>query len=216
MNAQSVSAAILMATFTLASVGCSKEEAGSVEDQVNQLIEQEQEAVAKKLAEQPIITPPTEPVVVSNVIPEVPDNASACARPKKLNVVSISDEGLYDENHSPANVLDNDFSPESRWSAEGENRWLLFDLGGPATITNLEIAFFKGDGRQAFYDIETSVDNQQWIPVLENGTSSGTTLDMQYIEVADTDARFVRILGNGTTQNAWSAYTEVEIYGCML
>ena len=217
MKIQSVSNALLVTAIALAATGCSKSEApGSVDDQVNALIKKEQQETAKKLEEAPIITPHEEPEVIANVIPEVSVKASACANPVKLQITGAFDQGEYDEDHKPTNVLDNDFSPESRWSAEGQGKWLMFDLGMPAVINNLEIAFYKGDARQAFYEVETSTDSEQWVKVLESGTSSGNTLGMQTIEIAKTDGRYVRIIGNGTTQNAWSAYTEVAVYGCPL
>lgn len=217
MKMQAVSSALLVATFSLAAVGCSTEDSpGSVEDQVNALVEKEQQEAAKKLEQSPVITPPKETVAVSNVIPELTVTASTCENPRRLTITGVFDQGEFDEDHKPENVLDNDFAPESRWSSEGKGKWLMFDLGKPAVVNNLEIAFYKGDQRKAFFEIETSTDSEQWLKVLENGTSSGETLDMQTIEIAKTDGRYVRIIGNGTTQNAWSAYTEVAVYGCAL
>ena len=42
---------------------------------------------------------------------------------------------------------------------------------------------------------------------------SGTTTALQPYALTPTQARYVRVLGYGNTQNLWNSVTEVKIYG---
>lgn len=108
----------------------------------------------------------------------------------------------------PANVLDGDLN--TRWSAFGDPQWIQFDLLSIQTVTAVDIAFFVGNLRSAFFDIETSIDATNWTPAY-TGSSSGSTLDLERYDIVDVQARYVRIIGHGNTSNLWNSITEVDI-----
>jgi hypothetical protein len=67
-----------------------------------------------------------------------------------------------------------------------------------------------GDSRYAYFAIEVSVDGVNFERVYD-GTSSGTTLQLQEFILGDTlQARYVRIVGFGNSQNKWNSITEVS------
>ncbi|NJN18345.1 MAG: DUF1565 domain-containing protein [Oscillochloris sp.] len=115
-----------------------------------------------------------------------------------------------DDGNLPANTRDNDLT--TRWSAEGSGQYIQYDLGRVARITQVAIAFHKGDQRSARFHIAVSSDGRNWTRVLAD-RSSGNTLQAQVFNIPDQRARYVRIIGFGNSENDWHSLSEVVIYG---
>jgi poly(beta-D-mannuronate) lyase len=145
--------------------------------------------------------------------PTDPGNSETCTSPSVLPVLSASDDGTND-GHLPSNTVDNNLSDESRWSSKGAPKWILYDLGTDATVTDLSIAFYKGNTRSSYFYVETSLDKNTWTSVFENGVSGGQTTGYENFDIADSDARYVRITGNGNNASAWNSIIETQINGC--
>jgi len=79
------------------------------------------------------------------------------------------------------------------------------------SVNEVGIAWFRGDRRQAHFDIEVSMDGSTWSNVF-SGSSSGVTIGLQGYGFADVQARYVRIVGHGNTNNDWNSITEVEVH----
>lgn len=141
----------------------------------------------------------------------VPIEESACT-PTQATLMAY-DDGLND-GHGPELAVDGDFSDvESRWSADGEGRWIMLDVGGPGTLTELATAWYKGDERTAFFDVETSLDGLEWAPVEKWARSQGDA-QMSSIGLGDVHARYLRIVGRGNSSNMWNSLLEAEILTC--
>ena len=124
-----------------------------------------------------------------------------------LKEIRISASTWQDPN-IPGNTLDGDL--QTRWSAEGDGQWILYDLDTLVWLRSVSVAFFMGDSRYAYFAIEISVDGVTFERVYD-GTSSGTTLQLQEFVLGDTlQARYVRIVGYGNSQNKWNSITEVS------
>lgn len=119
----------------------------------------------------------------------------------------------------PANTIDGDL--EQRWSAQsaevdGERiaEWIRYDLGAQKLVSFLNIAWLNGASRQAIFEVEISDDDTNWISITgEIVQSSGTTAELELVEVADTLGRYVRVVGYGNTSNGWNSMLELEIWG---
>ncbi|SDE11484.1 Cohesin domain-containing protein [Paenibacillus sp. UNCCL117] len=48
------------------------------------------------------------------------------------------------------------------WTAEGSVQWIAYDLGSLQDIHAIALAWFKGNQRTAFFDIDVSADGEQW------------------------------------------------------
>lgn len=131
--------------------------------------------------------------------------------PSALDVVRVS-AGTAQLPNVAANVLDDDLA--TRWSAQGNGQRITFDLGSVATVKSLKVAWFRGDRRRATFDVEVSTDGKAWTRVF-SGRSSGTTRQLEAYDVADRDARYVRLVGHGNSDNNWNSVTEVKIYGAL-
>jgi hypothetical protein len=127
----------------------------------------------------------------------------------KLPVQSVTASGFQEPNE-PANTLDGSLG--TRWSSEGDGEWIHHDLGTPQAISQVLIAWYRGDLRTAGFTIQVSTDAAIWTDVF-NGRSSGSTLGLQPYDIADVTAQYVRIVGHGNTENMWNSITEVEIHG---
>ena len=115
-----------------------------------------------------------------------------------------------DDGNVPANTLDGDFS--TRWSANGQGQWLELDLGSVHTVSQVAIAWYRGDQREALFDLEVSSDGVNWTPVF-SGVSSGTTTDFETFSFSPIAARFVRYVGSGNSQSTWNSLTEIQLFG---
>src|SRR5213075_273457 len=91
------------------------------------------------------------------------------ADPIQLPVVSVA--ASADDGNVPANTLDKNLA--TRWSAQGDGQWILFDLGSRVTVGSAKIAWYQGDQRISKYDVQTSADGSSWTTVF-SGASTGT------------------------------------------
>jgi hypothetical protein len=99
----------------------------------------------------------------------------------------------------------------TRWSATGDGQWIQFDLGKQDTINGVQIAWYKGDQRKAYFDVQTSSNGTSFQNVLTNKSTSGTTNAPQSFSFASSNARYVRVVNHGNTQNMAASVTEVRI-----
>jgi hypothetical protein len=110
----------------------------------------------------------------------------------------------------PQNTLDNNL--ETWWAAQGDGQWIRYDLGAMTEVGRVDIAWYVGDTRTSFFDIEVSADAVSWSNVF-SGQSSGQTRQLERYDVPTSSARYVRIVGHGSSSGTgWNSITEVDIY----
>lgn len=124
-----------------------------------------------------------------------------------LPVSAVTASG--DDGNVPANTLDGDLS--TRWSDEGDGVWIRYDLGSARTVGAVGLAWHKGDTREHDFRIETSSDGTNWTTRF-SGANGGSTLQSETYDLPDTSARYVRVVGNGNTDNDWTSIAEIDIY----
>ena len=119
-----------------------------------------------------------------------------------------------DADNVAENVLDD--KPSTRWSASGE-QWLQLDLGATQTITGVSFAFYKGDTRSAIFDIETSIDGENWNVQLDGYYSLGNSDEAEsFYFNSNVDAQYVRYIGYGNDSSKsstakWNSITEAKV-----
>src|SRR5215211_886321 len=121
-------------------------------------------------------------------------------------VVASNDDGQ----NFASNTRDNDLA--TRWSGSGDGVWIRFDLGQQVSVQYLRVAWYHGDERVAFFDVQTSADATSWT-TRWTGQSSGTTTGFETVDFADVTARYVRIVGHLNTVNEWTSITELDVFG---
>jgi hypothetical protein len=126
-----------------------------------------------------------------------------------LSIAAVSALGSQSPN-VPANVLDNNAS--TRWSDEGLGAWIQLDVGTTHKICAVSVAWYLGNARTSTFQILVSADGTTFTQVF-SGHSSGKTLAMEEYDFTAVDARFVRIVVNGNSQNDWASIVEARVYG---
>lgn len=127
-------------------------------------------------------------------------------------LLPVSVEASSHDGNLPENTLDGNSS--TRWSACGVGETITYDLGSTKTVSHVNIAFYLSASQIAKFDIEVSDDKSNWTQVFSGQSSTSTNL--QKFDFTDTNARYVRIVGNGNltaSDSCWNSYTELEIYG---
>ena len=129
--------------------------------------------------------------------------------PSSLSIQAVS--ANRDDGNIASNTIDGSFN--SRWSASGDGSFITFDLGQSARMDQVNIAFYKGDLRKAYFDILTSSDGINFQQQVNNLESSGQSTAFEVFDVGSVDAQYLRIVGHGNSVNAWNSLTEVEVIG---
>jgi len=150
----------------------------------------------------PISAPPT-PTPEPSPSPELPvkdvgDNSASI-----VNVSASSDDG-----NLANNALDDDLS--TRWSAKGEGETLDISLSKAVLISAVELAFYKGDERLAFFDLHYR-KNGEWKPLLTQLSSEGHSLDKQRFVFSPVLTDGLRYVGYGNTGNMFNSLTEISL-----
>lgn len=109
----------------------------------------------------------------------------------------------------PENTIDGNLG--TRWSAYGE-QWIQFELDGVQDVGAISAAWYSGNVRSSFFNIELSEDGEQWTRVYD-GFSSGETLEHEQYRFTSKSARYIRINGFGNNQSLWNSIAEIGIFG---
>ncbi|MBZ2196007.1 CBM96 family carbohydrate-binding protein [Occultella gossypii] len=96
------------------------------------------------------------------------------------------------------------------WSAQGDGQWLRANLPEVRTVDGVRVAWSQGASRVYTYDVQTSLDGEQWSTVW-SGASSGTTLQLEDVTFDPVQAAHVRILAHGNNANMWMSLTELRV-----
>jgi hypothetical protein len=77
----------------------------------------------------------------------------------------------------------------------------------------VSIAWHRGDVRRSTFDVQLSDDGSAWRTVAARLVSSGGTLQPETYDVPDGAGRYLRVVGHGNTDNAWTSITETAVLG---
>ncbi len=121
----------------------------------------------------------------------------------------------YQEPNYPDNVIDND--TETLWAINGKNQWLIFDLEDRFRVSYIEIAFNINQKRKSNFDIYASKDSIIWEPILMQASSCSFSGNYQVFDspttLADTAFSFIKLIGQGNSQDSWNFFSEFKIFG---
>ena len=105
----------------------------------------------------------------------------------------------------------NDGSLDTRWSQEGTNQWIRFDLRAKKYVWAVDVAFYNGNSRVFYFKVQTSENGSRWTDATGDITSSGLTNEMERYYITPVMTRFVRLLCSGNSTNDWNSPTEIRI-----
>jgi hypothetical protein len=119
-------------------------------------------------------------------------------------VIASSNDG-----NIPANTLDGILT--TRWSADGDGEWLRYSLYEEKEVSATEIAFYKGDERSTSFEIQVSLDGENWTSVFE-GSSSGENAGAERFEFEPSMAKYVKVVGHMSDASSWNSICEVQFF----
>jgi unsaturated chondroitin disaccharide hydrolase len=114
-----------------------------------------------------------------------------------------------DDASNAANTLDGDLG--TRWRASRPEGWICYDLGEVRTVSKVSIALARGDERATRLRFDTSTDGLAW-SARARAISAATTLRPETFDLPDARARYVRVVGLGTSAGPDTGITEVSIH----
>ncbi len=130
------------------------------------------------------------------------------------SIVSASDDGSFNLNYPPNNAVDQNTASVSRWSNDGINKALTLDLGSAKTLAALTVKWFKGEQRTANFSVETSLDMVNWRIVLLKGESSGRHSGYELVNLEESQARYVKVIGLGNSDTTNNGIVEIQAHSC--
>ena len=127
----------------------------------------------------------------------------------RLQVAGHAASAEPELDHPASNVSNNDTDAESRWAAEG-NQWVQIDLGSAQTVSAVGLSWWKGNTRKYTFEIQVSTDGENFTTVIPQTTGSGTTEGFEAFDfAAPVEARYIRYVGTGNSENNWNSITEL-------
>ena len=131
--------------------------------------------------------------------------------PLTPNELDLTINAIGAQSGNPAvNVMDNNYG--TRWSQEGKGQWIQFDLHEVKRVAAVDIAFYLGNTRVNYFDIQTSIDGRTWTNARTGLQSTGKTTELERYPMPKViRARYMRIVCNGASTSTWNSITEVRI-----
>ncbi|MBE7019930.1 MAG: hypothetical protein E7411_00650 [Ruminococcaceae bacterium] len=109
------------------------------------------------------------------------------------------------------NSIDGDLS--TFWAAQGigeETAWGIYELSEETSLSQVAIAFNRGNERKYTFSIAVSSDGVNYEEVLTDAVSSGETAEYEYFKIpVSKNAKYVKYIGKGSNANAWSNVFEI-------
>jgi len=142
------------------------------------------------------------------------DNGSVAAYQTYLDIASASSSIEWDEKYPMTGSYDgiiNGSVTQNRWSANGENQWIQYDLGAVKNMHSIAIAGYKADVRSYTFKISVSADGTNWTTV-HDAAETTMGVDRTVIPLGDVQARYIRLDGLKATNTTWMGISEVRIY----
>lgn len=125
---------------------------------------------------------------------------------KIVGVTASADDG-----NLPINTIDRD--PDSRWSAEGSDQYLLLELDKEQWLDNISILFYSGNLRSNYFDLEVSSDGITYQKVLTQVASHKQNPNQtESFAFEPVRAKFVKYIGHGNELNAWNSIIECWVH----
>ncbi|MBQ9765453.1 MAG: discoidin domain-containing protein [Lachnospiraceae bacterium] len=119
---------------------------------------------------------------------------------KQIPVYSV--EASTDDGNLGPWAADGDI--DTRWNGWDDGATLTLDLGKTMDVAAVAASFYKGNERNYYFDIEVSVDGENWTAVLKD-QASPIALDKEELSMfafpETVQARYVRYVGHNSSAN---------------
>jgi len=133
--------------------------------------------------------------------------------PGPLAIVATSESGDDGGGHTVAMTLDGNYSTYWQSTTNGtSSAYVQYDLGANHAVSSVQIAWYLGNTRATWFDVNTSTDGVNWTNVASTN-SSGTTTALENYSFSAVTARYVQYVCYGTSIDNVNAIAETQIIG---
>ena len=109
-------------------------------------------------------------------------------------------------------TLDRIFTDTTYWAAEGDGQWITYELDKIATVSYVRLAFYSTS--QRYFEIQYSTNGTTWTNATSRLTSAGNMANQyQTFSFSPVNAKYIRIVGHGSSTNNWNSIIETDING---
>ncbi|GGA61489.1 hypothetical protein GCM10011507_11240 [Edaphobacter acidisoli] len=143
------------------------------------------------------------------------DNVNITAAPSNgLPISATAESGDDGGGHTVAMTIDGNYSTYWQSTTNGSNSaYVQYDLGSTQSVNSVKIAWYLGNTRSTWFDVDTSTDGSTWATTLSGVNSSGTTTALEtYNFTSAVNARYVRYVCYGTNHDNVNAIAETQIW----
>lgn len=141
------------------------------------------------------------------VVPYKPQLSAA-----RITGIEASD---FQSPNIPTNILDGNIL--TKWTSNGDDKWLIVKLARPFKISHLLLGFLTGQAYESRFDVYASKDKLNWEPVLTNISSCSFSGERQVFDFPPSnttkDYQYLKYVGHGNTLNALNNISELKIFG---
>jgi len=132
-----------------------------------------------------------------------------------LPIAATSESGDDGGGHTVAMTIDGNYSTYWQSTTNGtSSAFVQYDLGSNKSVSSVKIAWYLGNTRATWFDVDTSTDGTNWTVVLSGINSSGTSTALEtYSFTSAVTARYVRYVCYGTSIDNVNAIAETQIIG---
>jgi len=131
------------------------------------------------------------------------------AKAVALDIVAVKASKSPDKN-TKEHTIDNKL--DTMWSVNGSGNWLQYDFGKEKTVSAVSIAWYSGISRAYSFSVEVSNDGVSWSKAY-SGESTKTTDEQEHYRFKPVEARYVKLIGQGSSANAWNNIAEFDAWG---
>jgi hypothetical protein len=131
------------------------------------------------------------------------------AKAVALDIVAVKASKAPND-HTKEHTIDKNMG--TRWSVHGKGNWLQYDLGKAKTVSSVSVAWFSGASRAYYFTVEVSKDGVSWSEAY-SGESTKTTNEQEHYRFKPVKARYVKLIGQGNSNNAWNNISEFGAWG---
>lgn len=110
-----------------------------------------------------------------------------------------------------ANMYDNDLN--TRWSASGAGVTMKLTLDKEREVGCIAFNHYEGaNDRIQYFDVAVSIDGVKWTDI-GRFESSGVTEGIEYYDLKNTKAKYIKVIYNKTNKGNWNSIVELKVYG---
>lgn len=124
----------------------------------------------------------------------------------KIKDITFEDGYIYDAYRA----VDGDIN--TNWSTRVENAYIDFELMEKYTVEKISIAHYLGAQRKQFFSLYASVDGVNWTEIYKGESNGKTTKFQDVVLETPVEAKYIKFVGEGNSQNEINNIGEVIIY----